>query len=76
MNLDTKIFTTYCNVKEMVPGSQLSYQASDVMWPGGQSIPGQERETERERERDRQTDRLFHNVLQGARQRQVLERQK
>jgi len=59
MNLDTKIFTTYCNVKEMVPGSQLSYQASDVMWPGGQSIPGQERETERERERqtDRQTDR-------------------
>jgi hypothetical protein len=46
MNLDMKRFTAYCNVKETVPGSQLSYQASDVLWPGGQSIPEWERDRE------------------------------
>ena len=74
MNLDMKRFTAYCNVKETVPGSQLSYQASDVMWSGGQSIPEQEGEGGGEGERER--ERLFHNVLKGARQRQYLEKQK
>jgi hypothetical protein len=64
MNIDIKRYTADCNVKAMVPGSHLPYQASDVTWPGGQSIPEQER------------DRLFHNVLKGALQRQFLERQK
>ena len=78
MNLDMKRMTVYCNVKETVPGSQHSYQASDLMWPDGQSIPEERRERERERGggRQRQTDRIFHNVCKGARQIQVLERQK
>jgi len=64
MNFGMKCSTAYCNVKEMVPGGQLSYQASDVMW----SQHSRTEETARERN--------FHNVLKGARQRQVLERQK
>jgi len=43
-----KCFTAYRNVKETVPGSQLSYHASDVMWSGGQSIPEQKRERGRQ----------------------------
>lgn len=64
MNLDMKRSTAYCNVKETVPGSQLSYQASDVMC------------SEHSRTEERARDRNFHNVLKEARQKQVLERQK
>jgi hypothetical protein len=44
MNMDIEHCTAYCKMKVMVPGSHLPYQASDVMWPGGQSITEKDRD--------------------------------
>jgi hypothetical protein len=49
-------------MKATVFSSQLSCQACDITQPGGQSY-----------QKILERDRLFHNVLEGTRQRQVME---